>query len=231
MGDLVYSLLFCKILGTERVYVDGGEGTVKFNWNSADFILPLLQSQNYVEILPYDNQEFDIDYGIHPENIRVEAGYNLVSYHASKFDISFDDYGVNKPWLSLDTVDDSYIKSKKVLINRTHRYRGNDTFYYDFLKYYKPSELVFCGIDEEYDSFCSDFNANIDFLKTENSLELATLINSVPVFVGNQSLICAIAQGLGKTCYIETGRLEHFCFQYFQYFQFLLLLSIFCLRR
>jgi hypothetical protein len=184
MGDLIYSLLFCKILGTKTAYVDGGEGTVKFNWSSADFILPLLQSQDYVEVLPYSDQEFDTNYGIHPDNIRV-----------------------NEPWLFLDKIEDPYIKSKKVLINRTHRYRGNDSFYYDFLKYYKPSEIVFCGIEEEYSSFCSDFNASIDFLKTESSIELATLINSIPTFVGNQSLICAIAQGLGKTCYIETGRL------------------------
>ena len=61
MGDLVYSLLFCKILNVDTIYIDGGNNDVKFNWDSAKFLLPLVNSQDYIKAAElYDNQPFDL---------------------------------------------------------------------------------------------------------------------------------------------------------------------------
>ena len=206
MGDLIYSLLYMRLLNTKKVYIDGGCGTVKFNWDSAKFLLPLIQYQKYlsadaVEI--YSNQSYDYNYGDHPNNIMVVVNTDLTDYHASKFGLE-NDIRIHEPWLTAPISDDSKLKHKKVIINRTLRYRGNNSFYYDFLKYFHPSQLLFLGIEEEYESFNKDFgNPNIEYIKTDSSLELATIINTVPTFVGNQSLICSIATGLGKNAFIE----------------------------
>ena len=49
-------------------------------------------------------------------------------------------------------------------------------------------------------------NYRCDFYKAKDSLELAAVVNSVPIFLGNESLVCSIAKGLGKTCFVEYGR-------------------------
>jgi hypothetical protein len=205
MGDTIYSLLFTKILEIQKLFIDGGCNTVKFNWKSANFLLPLIEFQPYLQnkVTLYSNQNYDYNYGDHPDNIPVITGTNLTNYHASKFNL-IDDERIHQPWLYAPINNDPAIKNKKIIINRTHRYHGNNQFYYDFLKYFHVSQLLFLGLEEEYDSFNKDFgNPNIDYIKTPTSLELASIINSIPTFVGNQSLICAIATGLGKNAFIE----------------------------
>lgn len=44
------------------------------------------------------------------------------------------------------------------------------------------------------------------FFSSENALEMAKMINTAEIFMGNQSLACSMAIGLGKTCFIEEGR-------------------------
>lgn len=206
MGDLIYSLLYVKLLKTQKIYIDGGCGTVKFNWDSAKFLLPLIQYQPYLSdemVKLYDGQQYEYNYGDHPDNIMVVVGTNLTDYHASKFGLE-NNPGIYDPWLTAPLSDNIKIQNKKVIINRTLRYRGNNSFYYDFLKYFHPSQLLFLGLEEEYESFNKDFgNPDIEYIKTDSSIELATIINTIPTFVGNQSLICAIATGLGKNAFIE----------------------------
>lgn len=203
LGDLVYSLLYAKILGVETLFVDGGCGTVKFNWNSANFILPLLQYQSYVKSAElYNSQSYDYNYGLHPNNEPVVVGTDLTKYHASKFGL-LNDNRIYNPWLTAPISQDTFLKDKKIVINRTSRYHGNYHFYYDFLKYFHPKFLLFLGLEDEYKAFRTEFGAEIDYIPTTSVLELSSIINAIPTFVGNESLICAIAKGLGKTSYVE----------------------------
>lgn len=209
MGDLIYSLLFVQLLGIEKIFIDGGCGSVKFNWDSAKFLMPFIKSQPYFQnkiVEFYIDQSYDYNYGLHPDNMPVVVGTNLTEFHASKFDL-LNNPKIHHPWLSAPLSDDPKIRHKKILINRTHRYHGNDNFYYDFLKYFHPSYMLFVGLETEYNSFMKDFgNPNIEYIPTNSCVDLATIINSIPIFLGNQSLICSIATGLGKTCYIEYGK-------------------------
>ena len=211
MGDLIYSLLFCKLLNVDTIYVDGHNDDIKLNEENVKFLLPFMQDQSYMNNVElYNNQSFDLDYGIHPQQEPVVVGTNLTSYHASKFDI-LNHECIWEPWLDAPVLKNDIVKDKKVLINRTARYHGDHRFYTDFLKYFHPHTILFAGLEEEYEQFCYFFRDQIEFkkvefLKTETCMELAAAINSVPTFVGNESLICAIATGLGKNCYIEYGR-------------------------
>ena len=207
MGDLIYSLLFCKILSVYKIYIDANNDDVKLNKASVDFLLPLIQYQKHIkEATHYSDQWFDVNYGIHPQNDPVVVGTNLTQYHASKFGIDPEDKRLYESWLDVPMEDDSNVKEKKILINRTDRYHGDASFYNSFLRYVHPKYLLFAGLESEHKSFCSQFGIDIDFVKTETSMELAAIINTVPTFLGNESLVCAIATGLGKNCYIEYGR-------------------------
>lgn len=203
MGDLIYSLLYAKILSVRNLLIDGGCGTVKFNWSSANFLLPLIKNQSYLDNVElYNNQIYDYNYGDHPQNIPVVVGTNLTAYHASKFNL-IDDHRINDPWLESDTINDAFFQDKRIIVNRTARYHGNIKFYYDFLKYFHPKYLLFVGLEKEYTDFKNAFGANIDYAPTDSSIDLARIINTVPFFIGNQSLCCAIATGLNRTCFIE----------------------------
>lgn len=203
MGDMIYSLLYAKILGVDNLLIDGGCGYVKFNWDSANFILPMLQYQTYIKSAElYNGQPYDYNYGEHPGKIPVVVGTDLTRYHASKFNL-LDSPKIYESWLISPVSNDSYLKDKKIVINRSARYHGNKQFYYDFLKYFDPKHLLFLGLEDEHKQFQKEFATEIDYIPTRSIIELASIINSIPAFVGNESLICAIAKGLGKTSYVE----------------------------
>lgn len=200
MGDLVYSLLFAKKLGVENYLIDGKRGVCKFNETSRKFISPLVENQAYIKsVLEFTGQAYDCDYGAHPNGEKVVVGTNLTEYHASKFDIDWKT--LHEPWLTSDTID----LGKKIVINRTSRYHGDYLFYHDFLRHIDINDCVFMGLEEEWRQFVHFFQKPIDFYKTDSILELVCAINGCETFLGNESLPCAIATGLGKHSFIEIG--------------------------
>lgn len=205
MGDIVYSLLFCKILNVDTMYIDAN-CNVKFNWESAKFILPLLKSQTYMnKVELFSGQEYDCNYGLHPENVPVVVDTNLTHFHASKFGIQYKDNVLhNTNWITSGKYDN--LSHKKILINRTSRYHGDKSFYFKMLFSFPLDNFIFAGLENEYKNFKKEFGVDIDYIPTNDILSLASLVNSVPIFLGNESLICALATGLGKSCYIEYGR-------------------------
>lgn len=200
LGDLVYSLYFAKRLGVENYIIDSEAGICKFNKQSKDFILPLISNQEYIKsIEDFNGQSFDCNYGAHPDGKQVVVGTNLVEYHASKFGI--DPSTINTSWLKSPAHD----FGKKIVINRTPRYQNNFYFYHDFLRHVNPSDCMFVGLESEWKEFCALFRRRIDFYQAKSGLDLASAINGCEVFLGNQSLPCSIATGLGKNCFVEVG--------------------------
>lgn len=200
LGDLIYSLCFAKMLGVKNYLVDPNRGICKFNKAGYDFALPLLLEQSYLDsVSEYSGQQYDVNYGDHPKKCPVVVGTELVSYHASKFDIN--PITVKPGWLECGSVD----FGKKIVINRTPRYQNDFLFYHDFLRHIRREECLFVGLESEWKEFNYNFKKGVDFYKAETALDLAKVINGCEMFLGNQSLSCAIAIGLGKTSMIETG--------------------------
>jgi len=201
MGDLAYSLLFAKLLGVTDLYIDAKAKTCKFNLKSAEFMLPLLKYQSYIRKAElFENQSYDCNYGLHPKNENVFVGTNLTEYHASKFNL-VNDLRLNEPWLSAPILNH---KIKRVVINRTARYHSQNPIYSFLLSSVFPfSDCFFVGLPEEHSAFEEEFKIKIPFCPTQDALELAAIINSAEIFLGNESLACAIATGLGKTTFIE----------------------------
>ena len=219
MGDQVYGLLFAKKMGTKALYVDG-DGAVyngrdgidyivawpcKFNWKKAEFLLPFFKHQSYIETAElYDGQEYDINYGEWDVAIPVGWGTNLLDFHACKFDMEIGE--VHDPWLEAPLITEGPYKDVQIVINRSLRHQGNPEFWKGLTHMGIPERMAFVGLPEEYENFISEFEFNCSYFQPNDCLEMASLINTAPIFMGNQSLACSLALGLGKTCFIEEGR-------------------------
>lgn len=205
MGDIIYSLLYAKILGTKNIYIDysGGEDYIrdgfirnvktKFNSQSADFLMPLLCKQSYVSVAKYENQKYDFD--MSEFDYRDIIIKNLNIFHSKKF-INFDNTKLNQKWIECNTDIQEPLPERDLIVGRSLRYRGNDNFYYlnlnDIIEH-----GIFVGIEEEYKNFCSMYDCKIPYFKGKNCLDIASLISLKKRFIGNGSLICSIAIGCG----------------------------------
>ena len=61
-------------------------------------------------------------------------------------------------------------------------------------------------MEHEYNWFCEIFNCHIPYVKVENALEMAKLINSSTMVVGNQTSTTTISESLKKTMFLEIRR-------------------------
>ena len=219
MGDQVYSLIFAKKLGTKAYYVDGDVAVYngrdgldyivswacKFNWKKAEFLLPLFTHQSYLDTVElYNGQEHDVLYGEWDVAVRVGWGVNLLDFHATKFGLEISE--VHDPWLEAPAITEGPYKDAQIVINRSLRHQGNPEFWKSLDRMATPERVVFVGLPEEYEGFVSEFNFNCSYFHSNDCLEMASMINTAPIFMGNQSLACSVALGLGKTCFVEEGR-------------------------
>lgn len=205
MGDIIYSLLYAKILGTKNIYIDstGGKSYIrdeiirnvktKFNEISADFLMPLLKKQSYVNVELYNEQQYDFD--MSEFDYRDITIQNLNIFHSKKF-INFDKTMLNQKWIEVGQNLEEPLKERNLIINRTLRYRGNDNYYYLNLKRIQDNG-IFVGLEEEYKNFVDMYGCKIPFFKGKNCLDVASIISTKKYFIGNGSLACSLAIGLG----------------------------------
>jgi hypothetical protein len=228
MGDLVYHLLFIKQLGGTTFHIDpsGGEeysrpGIAdmkkgKFNLSKALFILPLIKTQTYVEDVSFYSgrpcdayKVYDVNAGEYaPEDISIR---NLTHFHAKKYGLSLDN--LNEPWLEVEKKT-SPDEGRDTIINRTTRYRGNDNYYF-FNKHRIENKAIFVGLEEEYSDFVQRYSTpNLPYVQVNDALHMAEIINGHDKFIGNGSLACSIAMGLGKDIEYEYCPVaSHYLFQ------------------
>ena len=104
------------------------------------------------------------------------------------------------PWLK---VKPSAVSKGRIVINRTGRYR-NDCFpWAKVVDHYKHLPL-FVGLEHEWREFCGHFGY-VDYLPTQNLMQVAQLIAGSELFIGNQSCANAIAEGLKHPRIQETS--------------------------
>lgn len=163
---------------------------------------PLLESQPYIQSFQkWEGQEVDIDIDQTRDSrfIPMPAGL-LHYYNFAKFPQLTCDLSI--PWLHV--TERSVVKNKfadKILINRTHRYTNPYISYY-FLKEYQDN-LLFAGTEDEHQTFCKQFNLDIEYLKTDDFLQLAQIISWCKGGLYNQSLLFHMADALKKHRILE----------------------------
>lgn len=163
---------------------------------------PLLISQPYIEdFIVFEGQEhiYDVD------KIRLETFTNQPQGLINRWifyafpDLACD---LSKAWLNAPR-ETSY--ENKIIVNFTERYRNNFVNYFFLRKYEK--DIIFAGLPNEHEMFCTQWKLNVPLLKVDNFYELAQAINSCKFFLGNASMCFQIAEALKVPRILETFQL------------------------
>jgi hypothetical protein len=210
-GDIIYSLptiLELSKNGKAEILLQADQkgvydefhplGAVMLNDKVIDMLIPLLEYQPQISVCKKFEGEA-IDY-----NLDVFRSYSFLLDKGSITRWYFHVFGVfhntSKPWL-IAPKDEKYKNS--LVIARSHRYRSPVVDYAFLSKY---SDVYFIGIAEEFDDMKKSI-AHIKHIPVNNFLEMATVINSCKLFIGNQSFPYSIAEGL------KANRLLEVCYK------------------
>ena len=201
IGDLIYSLSATKKaseLHGEKIDFHIGfrelndvpghpGGGYCMNLNSYEYVKPLLEFQPYIQ---------SVQMNAHPDIV-----YDFDKFRRHGLNLSAGDLRRNQflvyPELTCDLTQPCVIAPEAIeelkdtiLLNFSTRYRNNDINY----KCLKDHKCIFFGYEEEYDAFCTRHQLDCEHLKVKDALELAQVINSVKLVIGNQSSTFALAE-------------------------------------
>jgi hypothetical protein len=180
---------------------DEGE-PVTMNRAVFDAVKPLLLYQDYIEdFREWDGEQVDFNLDLIRENpTTLPAGcINRWPFYIWP-DMATD---LSKEWLRVPFSSHPYLKNK-IIINRTERY-NNVFISYNFLSRYKDA-VLFIGLDDEYKIFCKQNKLDIPRLPAKDYHEIAMALDNCRLFVGGQSSIFQVAEGLKVTRLLEVCR-------------------------
>ena len=211
LGDIINSLPVIKELSKTRecslylqinkkipkhvVSRDHPFGEVYLSEKSISKIMPLLKNQAYIKNVEiFDNQKIDIDLNFFRE---LPLNFNIDSvrwyFHITGL---FPD--LSKSYL--EVLENNKFKNF-IVIMRSLR-RQNKYIDYSFLKSYK--NLVFLGLKNEYENLRS-YIPNLEYYDSKDFLELASIIKSSKMFIGNLSFGYTLAEALKIPRLLESG--------------------------
>lgn len=169
-------------------------GTSRLTANGIKFLLPLLNSLDYINKADFHTTE-KID--VYMDHFRNMKTLNLANGHIARWYFYFlaVNRDLSKPWLFVNSE-----KHGAIVINRTFRYRNN-MVNYSFLNEL-PYDIVFTGLEEEF-IVCRKEIPKLTWVKTQSALEMTKIINGARLFIGNQSFAFALAEGLKITRVLE----------------------------
>lgn len=162
-------------------------GNTTLSEKMALMLKPLLEYQPQLSAVNlYDGQPVDYDLDLfRTYSFSLDNG-NITHWYFNVFGIYYD---TSVPWL-VAPKDERYADT--IVLARSHRYRS-PLVDYSFLNQY-PNK-IFLGVQEEYDDLKGQV-PDMEFKPVQDFLEMATIINSCKLFIGNQSFPFAIAEAL-----------------------------------
>ena len=201
LGDIIYSFPVIKELAKTHTcnlyiasdipihvknYYKHPAGKVMLNSKLISKLLPLLKRQYYLSTAAvWEGQEIDIDLDLFRD---LPIDFSFLS-HRWYFHIVGIQPDLTIPYLE---VDEHPVIKDKVVIVRSFRARN---YFVDYSFLAKYDNLLFIGIQEEYE----DLKAvvpNLEFYDVKDFYEMAQIIKSSRFFLGNQSFVYAVADGL-----------------------------------
>lgn len=200
LGDIIYGLLTIQALGGGKLILGHQHGMgMREPMTPArfDLIRDLLVIQPKVSAVEYSQAvpESCVNLNVFRRHVEAQDG-NLPRTLADAQLLTFGLPRANprKPWLNVDT--HWVLPDKPIVVNRTARYR-DPHFQWKMLVRRYGARMFFVGLEEEWKDFC-DVAEKIEYVPTTNLLEVARLIAGAKVFIGNQSVGYAIAEGFKK---------------------------------
>lgn len=210
IGDAVITLgLIRQLAGGPHTYVIQHSGHTKFKTPKqadklCEMIKPLAEAQSYIKECRRIVTGEKIDW--HNGTFRSEGytiGRSLFDAHYmglvrdTKYNLGMS---VDDPWLDVEPDPRS---KDRIIISRSGRYRNPSFPWMEVCKKY-GDRLLFIGVDHEWKDFSGEF-APVEFVKTENMLDVAKLIKGSLLFIGNQSAPNAACEGLKHNSIQETS--------------------------
>ena len=199
-GDIIYSLPAVWKLsknGKAQFYLKANQpheqkfdfhplGNVMLNDKVIAMLTPLLRYQpRMASVETYNSQP--VDYSLDDfRRYHYFLGASIVRWYFTVYGISHD---TSKPWLAAPK-DERY--KNTVIIARSHRYRS-PLIDYSFLKQYP--DKIFVGVPQEYEDMKAML-PDLEYKPVSDFLEMATIINSCRLFIGNQSFPFSVAEAL-----------------------------------
>jgi len=163
--------------------------------SSANKLIPLIKKQKYIsKVEIYNNQQIDINLNLYrelPINFNIDSirwYFHLSGLHADLL----------KPYIEVES--NKNIKNR-IVIMRSLR-RQNKMISYEFLNNYENP--LFVGLKEEFENHKKVIK-NLDYYECDNFLELASIIKSSKVFIGNLSFGYALAESIKVKRLLESG--------------------------
>mgnify|MGYP001304596218 FL=1 len=201
LGDIVYSFPLIKELSKNHTcnfyininkkmpvrYDNHPSGQVYLDKRIAGLFLPLVKSQKFInDAQIYENQKIDINLDLFRE-VPIDIKFHSTRWYMHLTGVSID---MSEPYLNVES--HQHIKNN-ILIVRSPRYR-NDFINYNFLN--QTKEKIICvGIKDEFNDLKKTIK-NLEFYDCKNFLELAQLIKSCRMFIGNECFAYSVAEAL-----------------------------------
>jgi hypothetical protein len=217
LGDVIYSLAAIKAAATnwqEKItyYLhqdvplltinDAGFARPAITKQYAEFIKPLLEAQPYVEeCVIFTGASFTVPVDMNLDRFRhLPVNFDLghLPLHYMHLCGHFFDYA--KPWLTIREEDKKSFFKNKIVLGRSTR-NIDPNIDYSVLKNLKE-DLVFLGSDDEFEIMKRAL-PRLEHVKVSTAYELACVIASCKLYIGNSSFNFAVAEGLKKNRLFE----------------------------
>jgi hypothetical protein len=218
LGDIIYALPTIRQLGGGTVYVKESYFWPPYG-SLYSAIKDLLLLQPYIDqVKPYGGQyapfhydpkihiDFDLDLAL---NQPLRGRNHNIKSCLNAFNLST--LGWSDPWLIIDDKDrrqDPYS-----VIHLTPRWRDHSMIDWERIYMNIPGKVYFVGFSDEHADFCQKYG-RIEHRVTSDILELARVIRDCRALYCNQSVSLTIAQGLGKTYWLEQKPTKTNCLMY-----------------
>jgi len=167
-------------------YPDHPSGEYFIREKQYKLLLPLLKKQNYLsEIQIYSGEHIDIDFDL-IRDLPINLLFDNSRY---AFITSGVQINLSEPFINIE--EHPEIKNRIVIL-RSLRYQ-NHFISYKFLENF-PNP-IFVGTKKEFDELKKNLK-NLEFYECKDFLEMAMIIKSCKLFIGNSSLGIDLAESL-----------------------------------
>lgn len=231
LGDLIYSIptilelakkepidLLVGIGAPTQYSAAHPAGNVQINDAAYEFILPLLQSQKYINSVSdvsFADQTFDINLDVF-RSVLPQCGYRFDYGDICRwYNYVFNTYpDLTKKWIDVSKIDfdtntflpegiTKKIINDSIVVARSSRYR-NTLINYAYLNKY--DNVIFLGVPSEYDDFVKSCPA-AKYIPTLNALEFALILRECKLFISNQTMAFSIAEAMKIDRILEVGQM------------------------
>jgi len=196
LGDVIYSLPTVRALGGGHIQLGPkpGIGTrVPMTAQRFMALKPLLEAQSYITGVSYGTQPVDVDL----DTFRLYRDWKTHGLNIAVAHLVANELPQSRADMAWLTVPDKR-QVASVIINRTTRWQ-NFRFDWNAVLAKHPA-AVFIGQEPEFNSFG---HPHLPHVFPDSLLEAARIIAGADLFIGNQSPLYAIAEGLKMDTVLE----------------------------